>query len=556
MQSTSAADGTYVLTVTFAIGTDLNFAQVLVQNRVSAAMASLPTQVQVQGVVVQQKSTSILEIISLRSPDASRDSLYLSNYAAISLVNELARVPGVGNVVVFGVSQYAMRIWLDPDALRNRGLTPGDVIGAIQQQSQQVTSGQIGTPPAPDSQNFQYTVNVEGRLADPAQFADIIVKINGCCGSQITRVKDVGRVELGAQTYSQSFALDGKAAAGIAIFQLPDANALDKATRVNTRMAELAKSFPSGVVYDLPFDTTRFVKASIFEVYRTLIEAAVLVLIVILVFLQDWRAMLVPATTVPVTIIGAFAAMAALGFTVNLSTLFAIVLAIGIVVDDAIVVVEGAAHHIERGLSPHDAAITAMSELLFGPSHRHHPGVDVGVHSGRVPSGSDRARMCAQFALVIAATAIISAINAATLKPTRIARWAARARAAGAAQFLLSRLQSGLRSRRTWLRALCRPHGRDPATHHGHPGIDSGDVGVWGVARLPTAFIPIEDQGYFIVAVQLPDGASLGRTQRALEEVSKAGRRAGSRSRRRHQRDSHHWTTVRRYRTPVRFMSF
>jgi HAE1 family hydrophobic/amphiphilic exporter-1 len=268
MQSTSASDGTYALTVTFAIGTDLNFAQVLVQNRVSAAMASLPQPVQVQGVTVQQKSTSILEIITLRSPDASRDSLYLSNYAAISLVNELSRVPGVGNVAVFGVGQYAMRIWLDPEALRNRGLTPADVILQIQQQSQQVTAGQIGTPPAPDGQNFQYTVNVDGRLADPAAFGNIVVKVNAANGGQITRIKDLARVELGAQTYAQSFSLDGKPAAGIAVYQLPNANALDVAGRVNARMTELAQSFPRGVAYDVPFNTTRFVTASMRSIRR------------------------------------------------------------------------------------------------------------------------------------------------------------------------------------------------------------------------------------------------------------------------------------------------
>ncbi|MGA3001782.1 MAG: efflux RND transporter permease subunit [Acetobacteraceae bacterium] len=519
MQSTSASDGTYSLTVTFAIGTDLNFAQVLVQNRVSAALASLPQAVQVQGVTVQQKSTSILEIATLRSPDASRDSLYLSNYAAISMADELARVPGVGNVVIFGVGQYAMRVWLDPDALRNRGLTPADVIGAIQQQSQQVTGGQIGTPPAPEDQAFQYTVNVEGRLADPAQFGNIIVKVNSANGGQITRVRDVARVELGAQTYAQSFALDGKPAAGIAIFQLPNANALNVATSVNARLAELAKNFPSGVVYDVPFNTTRFVQASIAEVYKTLLEAAVLVLIVILVFLQDWRAMLVPATTVPVTIIGAFAAMSALGFTVNLSTLFAIVLAIGIVVDDAIVVVEGASHHIERGLTPHDAAIKAMGEL-FGPII----GITLVLMSVFIPAAflpGLTGQMYAQFALVIAATAIISAINAATLKPTQCALWL--------------RAPVPPERRNFFYRGFNRLY--DPV-EGGYLRVVGGmarlsgvmvvlaivlaAAGVWGVARLPTAFIPIEDQGYFVVAVQLPDGAALGRTQRALDEVSKA----------------------------------
>jgi HAE1 family hydrophobic/amphiphilic exporter-1 len=519
MQSTSASDGTYALTVTFAIGIDLNFAQVLVQNRVSAALASLPQSVQVQGVTVQQKSTSILEIATLRSPDASRDSLYLSNYAAISMADELARVPGVGNVVIFGVGQYAMRVWLDPDALRNRGLTPADVIGAIQQQSQQVTGGQIGTPPAPQSQDFQYTVNVEGRLADPAQFGNIIVKVNSANGGQITRVRDVARVELGAQTYAQSFALDGKPAAGIAIFQLPTANALNVATRVNEKMAELAKNFPPGVAYEVPFNTTRFVQASIAEVYKTLLEAAVLVLIVILVFLQDWRAMLVPATTVPVTIIGAFAAMSALGFTVNLSTLFAIVLAIGIVVDDAIVVVEGASHHIELGLTPHDAAIKAMGEL-FGPII----GITLVLMSVFIPAAflpGLTGQMYAQFALVIAATAIISAINAATLKPTQCALWLRAPVPPERRNFFyrgFNRLYDPVEG--GYLRVvggMARLSGLMVVL-----AIVLAAAGVWGVARLPTAFIPLEDQGYFVVAVQLPDGAALGRTQHALDEVSKA----------------------------------
>ena len=516
MQSTSAADGTYSLTVTFKIGTDLNFAQVLVQNRVSSAMASLPLAVQTQGVLVQQKSTSILEIISLQSPDQTRDSLYLSNYAAISLVNELARVPGVGNVVVFGVGQYAMRIWLDPESSRARGLTPSDVIQAVQQQSQQVTAGQIGTPPAPEGQNFQYTINVEGRLTDPAEFGAIVVKTSG---GLITRVRDVARVELGAQTYSQSFAQDGRPAAGIAIFQLPDANALDVAGRVNARMSELAKAFPPGVAFDLPFNTTKFVSASIDEVYHTLIEAAVLVLIVILVFLQDWRAMLVPATTVPVTIIGAFAAMAAMGFTVNLSTLFAIVLAIGIVVDDAIVVVEGAAHHIELGLSPHDAAIKAMDEL-FGPII----GITLVLMSVFIPAAflpGLTGQIYAQFALVIAATAIISAINAATLKPTQCALWLRRPvppdqrnafyRGFNRAYAPVERGYVALIGRMTHLSGVIVIL-----------AVILAGLGAWGVARLPTAFIPIEDQGYFLVAVQLPDGAALGPTRKALDDVTKA----------------------------------
>ncbi|MGC1554140.1 MAG: efflux RND transporter permease subunit, partial [Bradyrhizobium sp.] len=343
MQSYAAADGTYSLTVTFKIGTDLNFAQVLVQNRVSSAISQLPQAVQNQGVTVQKKSTSILLFVALTSPDRKYDSLYLSNYATINLRDELSRVPGVGNVTVFGAGQYSMRVWLDPNKLQVRNLVPQDVIQAIQQQSQQVTAGQVGAPPTPPGQAFQYTLNVNGRLNEPSQFENIIVKTGS--NGDVTRVRDVGSVELGAQTYSQIFSLNKQPAVGIGVFQSPGANALEVEHAIERKMADLSRAFPQGIKYDTPFDTTKFVSASINEVYRTLIEAGLLVLVVILVFLQDWRAMLVPATTVPVTIIGAFAAMAALGFTINLSTLFAIVLAIGIVVDDAIVVVEGAAHN-------------------------------------------------------------------------------------------------------------------------------------------------------------------------------------------------------------------
>src|ERR1043165_9077446 len=411
MQSYSGADGSYSLTVTFKIGTDLNFAQVLVQNRVSSALSQLPQSVQSQGVTVQKKSTAILLFVTLTSPKSTYDSLFLSNYATINIRDELSRLPGVGNVTVFGAGQYSMRVWLDPNKLYARNLMPQDVISAIQQQSQQVTAGQVGAPPAPAGQAFQYTVNVK----------------TGTSGD-VTRVRDVGWVELGAQTYSQIFSLNNKPATGIGVFQSPGANALEVEQAVKKKMEALAKAFPQDVVYDAPFDTTKFVSESINEVYKTLIEAGLLVLVVILIFLQDWRAMLVPATTVPVTIIGAFAAMAALGFTVNISTLFAIVLAIGIVVDDAIVVVEGAAHNIEKGMSGHDAAISAMDQL-FAPII----GITLVLISVFLPSAflpGLTGRMYAQFALVIAATALLSAINAATLKPTQCALWQSPARIA------------------------------------------------------------------------------------------------------------------------------
>ncbi|MDE2514426.1 MAG: multidrug efflux RND transporter permease subunit [Rhodospirillales bacterium] len=517
MQSTSASDGTYTLTVTFDIGTDLNFAQVLVQNRVASALSSLPQAVQAQGVTVQQRSTSILQIVTLASKDGRYDGLFLSNYATLNLVNELARLPGVGNVNVFGVGQYSMRIWMNPEALKARGLSPRDVIDAIKSQSQEVAAGQVGTPPVPAGQDFQYTVNVSGRFDDPKQFGDIVVKSDSANGGQITRLRDVARVELGAQTYSQDFRLNGKPAAGIAIFQSLDANALTVATEVKARMAQLAKAFPPGMQYSIPFDTTGFVKASIDEVYKTLIEAGVLVLIVILVFLQDWRAMLVPATTVPVTIIGAFAAMAALGFTVNLSTLFAIILAIGIVVDDAIVVVESASHYIESGMSGHDAAVRAMNELL-GPII----GITLVLMAVFIPAAflpGLTGKMYAQFALVIAATALISAINAATLKPTQCAMWL-RAPVPPEKRNAFYRGFNAVYNRveRFYVRIV------GAMTRHALAMVGIAllamAVGIYGIMRLPTAFIPTEDQGYVLIAAQLPDGASLERTQAALQKIS------------------------------------
>jgi hydrophobic/amphiphilic exporter-1 (mainly G- bacteria), HAE1 family len=522
MQSYAAADGSYSLTVTFKVGTDLNFAQVLVQNRVSSALSSLPQAVQTQGVVVQKKSTAILQIVTLSSPAARYDSLYMANYATINLKDELSRLPGVGNVVVFGAGQYAMRIWLDPGKMKARGLIVQDVVNALQQQNTQVTAGQIGMPPGPDSVAFQYTLNVAGRLDDTSQFANVIVK-TGSSG-QITRVHDIGRVDLGAQTYGQVFTLDGKPSAGVAIFQAPGANALNVATEVKKRMSELAAAFPQGLVYGVPFDTTVFVKASIDEVYKTLFEAAILVLIVILVFLQDWRAMLVPATTVPVTIIGAFAAMSALGFTVNFATLFAIVLAIGIVVDDAIIVVEGAAHNIDRGLNGPQAAIAAM-QILFGPII----GITLVLLAVFLPAAflpGLTGKMYAQFALVIAATALISAINAVTLKPTQCALWL--------------RPSVPFEKRNVFFRAFNAVYDR---LEKGYAALMRRLVGfsgvmalvalviiavtLYGFSRIPSGFIPFEDQGYMVATVQLPDGASLVRTQKALEQVSEIARKVG-----------------------------
>jgi hydrophobic/amphiphilic exporter-1 (mainly G- bacteria), HAE1 family len=516
MQSTNASDGTYTLIVTFAIGTNPDEDEILVQNRVAAAIPALPQEVQRQGVTTKKKSTSILEYVGLTSPDNRFDSLFLSNYAVINVQDELRRLPGVGDVTVIGAGQYAMRIWLDPNLLQARGLTPQDVINVIQQQSQEVAAGQIGAPPAPKGQDFQYTLDLKGRLDDPREFENIIVKVDSANGGRITRIRDVGRAELGAQTYSESFNLDGRPGAGIAVSLLPGANAIAVSNEVQAKMDELAKAFPQGLAYVVPYNTTKFVKAAIAEVYKTLIQAAILVLIVILVFLQDWRAMLVPATTVPVTLIGAFAAMAALGFSINLPTLFAIVLAIGIVVDDAIVIVEGVARYVEQGIPGRDAAARAMDELT-GPVL----GITLVLMSVFIPAAflpGLTGQLYRQFALVIAATAFISAVNALTLKPTQSALWLRPPKPPerrnffsrgfntvyGALERGYTRLIGGMVHRSGLMVALA---------------LILVGVAVWGLTRVPTAFLPTEDQGYVIVAAQLPDGASKERTDRVLQQI-------------------------------------
>jgi HAE1 family hydrophobic/amphiphilic exporter-1 len=534
MQSTSSNNGSYTLIVTFAIGTDLNFAQMLVQNRVQAAMAQLPEPVQQQGVVVQQKSTAILQFITLTSENNEYDGLFLNNYATINMENELARLPGVGNVVIFGSGSYAMRIWLDPKRMYAFSINPSDVLQAIKNQNKEISAGQIAAPPTAGQQPLQLTVNVPGQLANPEEFANIIIKsvatrpnqrANTSSTAQVVRIRDVGRVELGSSNYSMLAKLNNKPTAAIGIYQLPGANALNVANEVRQTVAKMAKQFPPGLNYSIPFDTTIFVKASISEVYKTLFEAGILVLIVILVFLQNFRATLVPATTVPVTIIGAFIAMLALGFSINLLTLFALVLAIGIVVDDAIVIVEGVSQHIERGTPPKEAAIITMKELI-GPVL----GITLVLMAVFVPAGfmpGLTGSMYSQFALVIAATAFISAINAMTLKPTQCALWL--------------RPVDPNKKKNLVFRAFDRVYNPievryvafiNKLVHNSGiaclVGIVLVLVAVFGLSRIPTGFIPLEDQGYVILNVMLPDGATLGRTEAVMRDLStKAGKLAG-----------------------------
>jgi HAE1 family hydrophobic/amphiphilic exporter-1 len=518
MQSNCTSDGRYTLTVTFEVGTDLDFAQVLVENRVSAAMAQLPNAVQQQGVLTKKKETSPLQIITLTSKDNRYDSLFLGNFATLQLSDKLARLPGVGDVVVFGLGQYSMRVWLNPDRLQQRSLVPQDVINAIQQQNVNVAAGQLGMPPTPVAQDFQLTASVPASLSDAEQFEQIILKSDGGPNGQVTRIRDVGRVELGASSYSQIFKVDGRPAGGIAIYQLPGANALDTAKGVRALLKSMAPGFPAGLNYDIPFDTTVFVKASVTEVYHTLFEAGVLVLIVIMVFLQDWRATLVPATTVPVTIIGAFAAMAVMGFSVNLLTLFAVVLAIGIVVDDAIVVVEGVTQHVERGKDPKQASIDAM-KALFGPI----VGITLVLMSVFLPPAfmpGITGQMYRQFALVIAATALISAINAVTLKPTQCALWLRQADPHRRKNFFYRGFNAVYdRLEKAYTGLIARVVGRSALMVW--IGLALVVLAGWGLTRVPTGFIPEEDEGYLMVAVQMPDGASLARSEKVMDTISR-----------------------------------
>jgi hydrophobic/amphiphilic exporter-1 (mainly G- bacteria), HAE1 family len=485
-----------------------------VQNRVAIAEPLLPDEVRRQGIITKKQSTNIILFVVLTSPDGRYDSLYLSNYATLRIVDELSRLPGVGNINVVGSAQYSMRVWLDPPRLKARGLTTQDVIAAIQEQNVQVAAGQIGQPPVPNTQTFQYTVTTLGRLRDVGEFEDIIVKTEG---SRVTRLRDVARVELGGQVYDTFFQKNGKPAAGVAVFQLPGANALDVADAVRATMERLKPTFPQGIIYDIPFDTTRFVRQAISEVYRTLFQAGALVLIVILVFLQDWRAVLVPATTVPVTIIGAFAGMALFGFTVNLLTLFGLVLAIGIVVDDAIVIVENAAHHIEVDrLSARDATIKAMGEVT-GPVI----GITAVLMAVFLPTaflGGITGQLYRQFALTIAVTAVISALNALTLKPAQCAVYL-RPLTGPRNAFFRAFNAVYARAERAYVRTIAWMVARPRAMMLTFSGLIA--VTLWGFTSLPTGFLPVEDQGYVIAGVQLPDAASQPRTSAVVDKINR-----------------------------------
>jgi HAE1 family hydrophobic/amphiphilic exporter-1 len=516
MSSTSASDGSYTLTITFDVGTDLDTSLALVQNLANSALAQLPGGVTVQGVNVRKVSPNILLVASLYAEDERFDEIFYSNYALINLQNPLARIQGVGQVRIFGAGPYSMRVWLDPKRLQTFGLTTADVLAAIRGQNIEVVAGQLGAPPVPEGQPFQFTINAQGRLSEAGQFEAITIKSVGGTAPQLVRLRDVARVDLSQQSFSNYSRFTGHKSAQIVVFALPGANAIQVANRVYAAMAEMSKQFPDGMKYAIRYDTTLFVREAISAVYHTLFIAAVLVLIVILVFLQNFRGMLVPATTVPVTIVGAFIAMAALGFTVNLMTLFALILAIGIVVDDAIIIVENSSFYIEQGMSPKDATIRAMDELT-GPVM----GITLALVAVFLPAAflpGITGQIFRQFALVIAATAVISALNALTLKPVQCALW----------------LKPRGDKRPNWFyRGFNRAFGAVTDVYVGivarmvkHPALMvmlfAVIVGAtaWGFVRQPTGFLPTEDQGYAVLVSILPEGASQPRSRGVAEKIA------------------------------------
>lgn len=515
MSSSSSSDGSYSLTITFDVGTDLDKSLALVQNQVNTALAELPNGVQQQGVSVKKVSTNILLVISIFSDDNRFDPAFLSNYALINLQNPLARLPGVGQVRVFGAGPYSMRVWLDPKRLQNFNLTTQEVLNAISDQNVEVATGQLGAPPVPKGQAFQFTINSLGRLSDVADFENIIIKSEREATAQIVHLRDIARVDLGQQFYSNFANVGGVSSALIPIFSLPEANAIKVADQVYQAVEEMSKDFPEGLKYGIRYDTTIFVREAVKSVYATLFIAGILVLIVITVFLQSFRAVLVPATTVPVTIVGAFGAMIALGFTINLMTLFALVLSIGIVVDDAIVIVENSAYYIEKGFSPKEAAIKAMSELI-GPIM----GITLALVSVFLPAAflpGITGQIFRQFALVIASIAVISAVNALTLKPAQCALW----------------LRKRKEKKANWFyRGFNRVYEDMKKPYMGLVRWMVNRAGLmvvvffiiitlagWAFVHRPTGFLPTEDQGFAVLFAKLPDGASQPRAQEVSEKI-------------------------------------
>jgi multidrug efflux pump len=529
MSSQATSDGVLTLTVTFRVGTDADLAQVQVQNRVSQALPRLPDEVRQLGVTTVKSSPNFIMVVHLLSPDNRYDITYLRNYGLLQVKDVLARIPGIGQVQVFGGGDYSMRVWLDPGKIAARGLAATDVVNAIREQNVQVAAGVVGAPPMPVPVDYQLSINARGRLTNEEEFGDIILK-TGADG-EITRLRDVARLELAAGDYALRSMLDGKEAVGIGIFQAPGSNALELSSTVRATMDELKKNFPQGVEYRIVYDPTINVRDGIREVVKTLFEAILLVVLVVVLFLQTWRASIIPLVAVPVSIVGTFAILLMFGFSINTLSLFGLVLAIGIVVDDAIVVVENVERNIEAGLSPRDAAHKAMDEVS-------RPIVAIGLVlcAVFVPvaflSGLT-GEFYRQFALTIAFSTVISAINSLTLSP---ALSAILLKPRGAAPDGLTRLlDRGL----GWLfRPFNRAFTRGSAGYGGavrrvlrksgialavYAGLLA--LTLFGFKQVPHGFVPTQDKQYLVAFAQLPDAATLDRTERVIRQMAEIGRK-------------------------------
>jgi HAE1 family hydrophobic/amphiphilic exporter-1 len=515
LKSTNGSDGTMSMVVTFAVGSDIDTDNVLAQNRYSQAQSSLPQSVVVNGVTIQPSYSFPLIIVSLFSPDHRYDGTFLGNYATINIIDALKRIPGVGNVVLYGSAAYAMRIWVNPDLLSRLGLTVSDLSGAVQRQSTVNPAGQIGAEPAPPNQQFTYTVRAQGRLVTAEDFGNVVVRLNP--DGSMVRLKDVARIELGATTYMQEGRFNGQPAGVIAVQQAPGSNALDVVAGVRKTFVELKEKFPPGIDYDVSLDTTLQISEGMRDIVKTLLEAMVLVIIVVFIFLQSWRATLIPMIAVPVSLVGTFAVFPVLGFTVNTLSLLGLVLAIGLVVDDAIVVVEAVEHHIEEGMSPRDAAFKAMEEVQ-GPVI----GIALILSAVFLPTvfiSGITGGLYKQFAVTIAVSVLISAFNALTLSP---ALSALLLRPKSEHQGVVGRLGERFN---TWFGRVTERYGAIsgslirkmliPLLLLAGVAVLDGIVG----GSLPGGFVPAEDQGYCLVAFQLPDAASLQRTREVGKKV-------------------------------------
>jgi HAE1 family hydrophobic/amphiphilic exporter-1 len=512
MQSTSADDGSYNLNVTFNFGIDPDQAQVNVQNLVAQAEPILPEEVKRQGVTVRKQSTDMLMVINVYSPDSSLSPEFISNYATINVADVLARINGVAEARNMGALDYGMRIWLDPDRMAGIGLTTDDVISAIQEQNVQVAVGQIGSPPIPEGQQFQYTLTAQGRLETVEEFERIVVRAGG--DAKIVYLRDVARVELGVQNYAWHGELDGLPSAVIAIYKLPDANALEVANKVYEVTDQLGESFPDGLEHAILYDTTRYINISIKEVVVTLFQAVALVVLVVFVFLGNWRATIVPAVAIPVSLIGTFAFMLASGMSINTISLFGLILAIGVVVDDAIVVIENTERHVGSGLSSKEAALQTMREVTGPVVATTLVLMAVFVPVMLMPGISGA--LYRQFAITISVAVLISSVNALTLSPALAGLLITKS---SEPKGVLGKFTQFLdRTTERYRRVVGASVRRLPVTIAVYLAIAA--VIVVLLMRLPGAFVPDEDKGAFMVDIQLPDGASLERTEEVTKRVN------------------------------------